>query len=260
MNGFFLGLCLLGAWLGKAGTGTVRLTVLYDNYPYNESLQAAWGFSCLVEVGERAILFDTGGSSDILLANMGTLGIDAARIENVVLSHIHGDHVGGLSGLLELNSSVKVYLPASFPKDFKERVRAHGAQVVEVRGPMKMLPGVWSTGEMGEALREQALVVQSPLGLVVITGCAHPGVVDMVERAKEITGESVHLVVGGFHMSGMSQTQIQKVIQALQRLGVERIAPCHCSGNLTRRLFHEAYGDDFYPAGAGWSIGLAADP
>lgn len=262
MRGFLsCNLFFLATLYGAASSAeSVRLTVLYDNYPYKEGLHTAWGFSCLVEAGDRVILFDTGGNAEILLANMATLGIDPTRIENVVLSHVHGDHVGGLFGLLELNNSVTVYLPASFPQNFKEQVRAPGAQVVEVRGPMEILPGVWSTGEMGEVLREQALAVRSPLGLVVITGCAHPGVVEMVERAKETTGEPVHLVVGGFHMSGMSQTQIQQVIQAFQKLGVERAAPCHCSGDLTRRLFHEVYGAGFHPAGAGWSIDLSPIP
>jgi 7,8-dihydropterin-6-yl-methyl-4-(beta-D-ribofuranosyl)aminobenzene 5'-phosphate synthase len=123
-----------------------------------------------------------------------------------------------------------------------------------------IIPGVWSTGEMETGIKEQALVVQSPKGLLVVTGCAHPGVINMVKRAKEIAGDKIHLVVGGFHMDGMSQKQIQEVIRALQELGVEEVAPCHCFGDLTRQLFHEAYGDSFYPAGVGWSIELSPSP
>jgi 7,8-dihydropterin-6-yl-methyl-4-(beta-D-ribofuranosyl)aminobenzene 5'-phosphate synthase len=236
---------------------SVCLTILYDNYLYNESLQTAWGFACLIEVGARTILFDTGGDAETLLSNMAALKINPQQIEIVVLSHVHGDHTGGLFSLLELNNALTVYLPTSFPKDFKERVKTYGASVVEVQGPTEIIPGVWSTGEMGTGIKEQALVVQSPKGLLVVTGCAHPGVVDMVKRAKEITGDKIHLVVGGFHMAGMSQKQIQEVIKSFQELGVEEVAPCHCSGDLTRQLFHEAYGDAFYPAGVGWSIELS---
>lgn len=154
----FLLIALCGA---VSAAEFVRLTVLYDNYLYNESLHTAWGFACLVEVGKRTILFDTGGDAETLLSNLAALGIAPHRIEIVVLFHIHGDHVGGLFGLLELNNAVTVYLPASFPSDFKERVRACGALVVEVQGPMELVPGVWSTGEMGTWIKEQALVVQT---------------------------------------------------------------------------------------------------
>lgn len=262
MRGFLIGnLFLLAPLYGAASAAeSVRLTILYDNYLSNESLHTAWGFSCLVEVGKKTILFDTGGSAEILLSNMATLGIDPARIEIVVLSHIHGDHVGGLSGVLELNNSVTVYLPASFPSYFKDQVGAHGALVVEVRGPTEIVPGVWSTGEMGTWIKEQGLVVQSSKGLVVITGCAHPGVVNMVKAAKQIADQEVHLVVGGFHMFGMSKAQVQSVINAFQKLGVHQVAPCHCSGDLTRDLFHAAYGAGFFPAGAGWSIDLRPNP
>ncbi|HHE48055.1 MAG TPA: MBL fold metallo-hydrolase, partial [Candidatus Acetothermia bacterium] len=111
---------LTGLSMAAWGDGQLPfiLTILYDNYPFCPGLRTAWGFSCLVELGEQTILFDTGGSADILLSNMRALGIDPGRIQKVVLSHIHGDHVGGLFGLLEENNAVTVYLPACFPKEF----------------------------------------------------------------------------------------------------------------------------------------------
>lgn len=114
---------------------------------YNESLHTAWGFACLVEVEERTILFDTVGNAEALLSNMAALKINPHQIEIVVLSHIHGNHTGGLFDLLELNNALTVYLPTSFPKDFKERVRTHGTSVVEVQGPTEIIPCVWSTGD-----------------------------------------------------------------------------------------------------------------
>ena len=108
----------------------------------------------MVEVGKRTILFDTGGDAETLLSNMAALKINPHQIEIVVLSHIHGDHTGGLFGLLELNNALTVYLPASFPKDFKERVKTYGASVVEVQGPTETTPSVWSTGEMGTGIKE----------------------------------------------------------------------------------------------------------
>ena len=253
---------LTGLSMAVWGDGQLPLilTILYDNYPCRPGLRTAWGFSCLVELGKQTILFDTGGSADILLSNMRALGIDPRRIQNVVLSHIHGDHVGGLFGFLEENNAVTVYLPASFPQEFKTRVQRSGAQVVEVQGPMKIGEGVYSTGELGTWIKEQALAVESPEGLVVITGCAHPGIVQVVQRTKEISNEKVHLVVGGFHMAGMSEDRVRAVVQALRELGVAQVAPCHCSGDLARQLFQKAWGDGFYPAGVGWSIELGPAP
>jgi 7,8-dihydropterin-6-yl-methyl-4-(beta-D-ribofuranosyl)aminobenzene 5'-phosphate synthase len=94
----------------------LSITVSYDNNPYKERLTAAWGFSCVIRGTEKTILFDTGGDGSILLANMEELGINPKEIDLVVLSHIHGDHVGGLSSFLEKNPEVVVYLPKSFPK------------------------------------------------------------------------------------------------------------------------------------------------
>jgi 7,8-dihydropterin-6-yl-methyl-4-(beta-D-ribofuranosyl)aminobenzene 5'-phosphate synthase len=101
---------------------------------------------------------------------------------------------------------------------------------------------------------EQALVVGTAEGLVVVTGCAHPGVVEMVRRAQQVGKGEVALVVGGFHLFGADRGRIAEVIGGLRALGVRRVAPCHCTGDLARRMFAEAFGDDFLPAGAGWSI------
>ena len=236
---------------------TIRIRVLYDNNPGDdERLRTAWGFSCLVEGLDKTILFDTGGDSATLLHNMRVLGVDPQDIEVVVVSHVHGDHVGGLSGLLAENDAVTVYLPQSFPADTKAAVEKAGAELVEVDGPVEICDYVRSTGELGDWIKEQALVVEAGEGLVVITGCAHPGIVGIVRRAKELIGKDVHLVLGGFHLGGMGAAEVEYIVEAFHRSGVQRVAPCHCSGDLARRLFEESYGDDFVLAGVGTTMEL----
>jgi 7,8-dihydropterin-6-yl-methyl-4-(beta-D-ribofuranosyl)aminobenzene 5'-phosphate synthase len=232
----------------------VELKIVYDNNAYDPRLETAWGFACYIETGEVKILFDTGGESEILLANMGRLGIAVHEIQTIVLSHIHGDHVGGLFGFLRENSHVNVYVPASFPDDYKSRVRAYGSNLIEAQGALKICEGVMTTGELGSGIREQSLIVNSDRGLIVITGCAHPGIANIVESAVQLTGRNVYLVVGGFHLGGATQEEILSVVERLQSLGVTNVAPCHCSGDLARRIFKSSFRDGYVDAGAGTII------
>ena len=233
------------------------ITVVYDNNPYDPRLQTAWGFSCLVETGKATILFDTGGDGTTLLGNMATLGIAPQNIEVVVLSHIHGDHTGGLGALLSTGARPSVYVPRSFPARFKTDVRSLTA-LEEATGQAEILASVYTTGEVGSGIVEQALAVETPQGLVVITGCAHPGVVEMVRRAKQIGEAKVHLVLGGFHLGGASRRRIERIITDLRALGVQRVAPCHCTGDQAIKAFADAFGADFIQNGVGRVITLDA--
>jgi 7,8-dihydropterin-6-yl-methyl-4-(beta-D-ribofuranosyl)aminobenzene 5'-phosphate synthase len=230
---------------------TLTLTIGYDNNAYDPRLRTAWGFSCLIEYQGQAILFDTGGDSPTLLANMATLGIDHSEIERVVLSHIHGDHTGGLSGLLPIaGDGLTVFVPYSFPTRFKDAVRTR-AQLVEVREPREIGEEVYTTGELGMGIIEQSLMVRTDEGLVVVTGCAHPGIVEIVRKAKTLSGDGVYLVLGGFHLGGKSRREMERILSEFRRLGVRKVAPCHCTGEQAIRTFRQEYGEDFIQAGAG---------
>ena len=234
-----------------------ELIIVYDNNPYDNRLRTAWGFSCLIRLAQKSILFDTGSDSSTLLHNIIQLQIDPREADAVVLSHIHSDHVGGLSGFLQQNSAITVYLPQSFPKGSKDEVESFGAKVEEVYGARGLLPGVYTTGELGDGIKEQSLLVTTSKGLVVVTGCAHPGVIEIIQRTKEVVpDDKVYLVIGGFHLSGASSAQIESIISSFIQLGVERIAPCHCSGDETRQRFEESYGVNYVESGVGKRISL----
>jgi len=242
---------------GVPESNLTELVIVYDNNPFDNRLRTAWGFSCLIRLPAKTILFDTGGDSPTLLHNMRQLQIDPGEVDIVVLSHIHGDHVGGLSGFLEENSAVTVYLPQSFPQSFKDEVKSLGAKVEEVYEARELFSGVYTTGELGNGIKEQSLIVTTGKGQVIITGCAHPGVANIIRVAKDVVPDDrVYLVIGGFHLAGASSAQIESVIQEFSQLSVENVAPCHCSGDETRRLFKESYGEAYVESGVGKRVPL----
>ena len=159
---FFLASCIGGSPSSKQALKDqvkLTLTIVYDNNGYDQRLETKWGFSCMIEGLEETVLFDTGGDSATLLGNMKKLKSDPAKVNVVVLSHIHGDHVGGLSGFLEEHSDVIVYVPQSFPQSFMDGVKSLGARVHEVSVPEELFAGVYTTGELGNGIGEQSLVI-----------------------------------------------------------------------------------------------------
>jgi len=232
----------------------VIITIVYDNNGCSGRLTAAWGFSCVVKRQQETILFDTGGDGRVLLSNMAELGISPDGIDVIVLSHIHGDHTGGIDEFLKRNSRVIVYTPLSFPEEMKQHIKAYGVNLVGVHEPSELFAGIFTTGELGSGIREQSLLVQTSKGLVLITGCAHPGVVNIVKRAKEITRDEVYMVVGGFHLGGAFMSQISYAAEILLQLGVEKVALCHCSGDEARKLFKDYFRENYLDCGAGQEI------
>lgn len=226
------------------------ITIVYDNYLSKKGLETDWGFSALIEYGEQKILFDTGASGSILLSNMRKLGINPKGINKVVLSHAHGDHIGGLQALLNSGARPTVYLLPSFSASYKAELRKT-VKVVEVKAGQKLSERVYTTGALPGPPPEQALVLDTTRDLVVITGCAHPGIVTMVEWAKRHFHESPYLVLGGFHLFNKSEAYIGGVINEFHRLGVTYAAPCHCSGMKTRSMFAKDYGKKYLEVGVG---------
>jgi 7,8-dihydropterin-6-yl-methyl-4-(beta-D-ribofuranosyl)aminobenzene 5'-phosphate synthase len=229
----------------------LRFHIVFNNIFYKPGLETGWGFACLIEGLDKTVLFDTGGNGAVLLSNMQRLGLDAGAVEAVVLSHIHHDHTGGLGALLARNSDITVYLPESFPPAFRQEILQQGTAVETVSGPRQLLDRMHSTGEMGSAIKEQALIVDTTAGLVIITGCAHPNVADMAERAQRYLGKPIYLLFGGFHLDGSSHARIETIIARLNALGVSKVAPSHCTGEKATALFREAWGNDFIEGGLG---------
>jgi len=253
-------MCEQNAPVSALGVDDLAIKIVCDNNPYASELNTAWGFSALLTGAEKTILFDTGGNGSLLLDNMEKLAIDPDKIDVIVLSHIHGDHTGGLGSLLEKNRQVDVYLPKSLPKKFKQNIRKGGAGLIEVEEPLKICEGVYSTGQLGKLIKEQSIIVRTKAGLIIMTGCAHPGILKMVKAARESAAGSVLLVLGGFHLEWATAGRIEKIISTFKQWHVQYVGPCHCCGHKARNLFEKCYGKNYINTGAGKVIGVAKLP
>ncbi len=241
----------------RPGVSDLTIKVVYDNNTYTDGMKTDWGFSCLITGTEKTILFDTGGDGLLLLDNMKKLAIDPNSIDVVVLSHIHSDHTGGLDGILEKNPRTDVYLPKSFPEKFKENIQKYGAETVEVEQPLNICENVYSAGQLGKLIKEQSLIIRTSSGLIVITGCAHPGIVKIVKTVKDLMKEDILLVMGGFHLEWATKGRIEKIISSLRECKVQYVAPCHCTGDKARTLFEEHFDENYINVGTGRTITMA---
>lgn len=229
----------------------MKITIVFDNYLHNPELKTEWGFSCLIEGFEKNILFDTGSDGEILLENMQKLKLDPKKTDVIIISHDHWDHTGGLKSYLNVNSNVYVYLLPSFSDNLKNFVEKTGANMFENNERNMLFSHVHTTGTLGSAIKEQSLILETKKGLVVITGCAHPGIVNIIENVKEYLKQSIYMVLGGFHLGGHPDSVLKQIIEQFQKLEVEHPGPSHCSGERCRELFANAYKENFMDIGVG---------
>lgn len=245
--------CLTGAFgfALEESADAVKVTILYDNYIHTEGTKADWGYACLIEGTEKTILFDTGTKPDILWHNIDALDVDISKVEQVVLSHIHGDHTGGLWSVLEKNPDVSVFVPVSFPDEFVNKVEDAGAYAVRVSEPVEIGQSVHLTGELNGRANEISVILDTSKGLMVITGCAHPGISRIVQRSKEILEKDVYFVLGGFHLLEKTEGEVNEIIQQFGEAGVIKCGATHCTGDNAIEVFKQAYGDDYVSMGVG---------
>ena len=272
-----------------------QITVLYDAFGDTSAMQKDWGYAAFVEYGGKRILFDTGNNPDILAENAKAKGIDLSKLDFVVMSHRHGDHMGGLTYVLRVNPKVTIYAPkegfgvygADLPSTFyrkdpslppKQRyyngsppeVMRFGSawpaanfQLVDKNtniAPDIHLITLVSDKPGTLELRELSLVISTPDGLVIVVGCSHPGIDKIVESATAINPR-IHLITGGFHLVVAPDPDIEKIVTALHdRFKVEYVAPGHCTGEPAFTALKKAFGDHYVYAGLGTTLTLNSIP
>lgn len=224
----------------------MKIGIVFDNYKANEKLESFWGFSCIIE---NNFLFDTGSNGRALVRNIAKMGYKIEELEYLFISHPHWDHIGGIDSIVDVNRNLTLFLPDSLSKLYARDLKTLSKEVKIINEYPHKIADFYSTGIM-HPVGEQSLIIQDELN-ILITGCAHPGVSNIVQRAKEITGENIDYVIGGFHLFRSSEEEILATIRELKMLGVEFVTPTHCSGDLAIEMFKDAYRDNFIAGGVG---------
>jgi 7,8-dihydropterin-6-yl-methyl-4-(beta-D-ribofuranosyl)aminobenzene 5'-phosphate synthase len=238
----------------------MKMTTLVDNDVWMRGLASSWGLSLYVEIdsGEERhrLLMDTSGSFDVLSKNVRKLEVNLSDVEAIFVSHWHLDHCGALSHVLPLlRPQTPVYVPSMNPSGIRTIRDAEGTPVV-CSDSVSLMDGVMSTGEMIGGISEHSLVINiRDKGLVVLAGCSHPGIVNIVKRAQQVSGVSkVYAVMGGFHIS--SKREGEYVAESLQKIGARLVSPCHCTGANAKNAIADIIKDKCQKNGSGkvWTI------
>ncbi len=229
----------------------VTVRVLYDNYTRSEDLHADWGYSILIEGLEKEILFDAGAKPDVFEYNFTKMDLNAAEIDVFVISHEHNDHIGGIPAFAQMKKDIPVIIPHSFSISFKKSISDSGFEPLLADEPAKICKHLYTSGEFGGAIPEQALVLVTKQGLVVMTGCSHPGIVDMLKQIKEDFHKNIFMVFGGFHLLQKSESEMNDIISGLKTLGIEKCGATHCTGDAQISQIKEAFGSGYFELGIG---------
>jgi 7,8-dihydropterin-6-yl-methyl-4-(beta-D-ribofuranosyl)aminobenzene 5'-phosphate synthase len=279
----------------SAAPSKAQITVLYDAFGKASAMQKDWGYAALIEYGGKRILFDTGNNPDILAQNAKAKGIDLSKLDFVVMSHRHGDHMGGMSYLLSVNPKVKIYAPkegfgvygADLPSAFYRKDASlppeeryyegkppevmrfgsawPGASFELIDKNTEIAPGIHLIALVSDKpgtleLRELSLAINTPDGVVIVVGCSHPGIDKIVEAAAKINPR-IHFVAGGFHLVVSKDDEIEKIVTVLRdTYKVAYVAPGHCTGEATFAALKKAFDGRYLYAGLGTTLALGTTP
>lgn len=282
---------LLLAHMAVAGTPN-RVTILYDSFGKSPTLTMDWGFAALVDYGGKRILFDTGNNAQIFEHNVKAAGVDLQKLDFVVMSHRHGDHMGGLAYLLKVNPTVKIYAPKersgvygddqpsstwyrkdpSLPAEQRyysgappeiihmgEAWPSANFQLIDKN--IEIVPGMYLIALVSDQpgtleLRELSLAIRTPDGLVLVVGCSHPGVEHIVQEASAIDPH-INLLLGGLHQIQAPDPEVERIARVLHdQYKLDRIAPGHCTGEPEFAALKKTFGDHYLYAGVGSVVDL----
>ncbi len=226
----------------------MRFSIVFDNYKANEKLESFWGFSCMIN---DDFLFDTGSNGRALVRNMVKMGFDIERLKYLFISHPHWDHIGGIDSVVDINRNLTLFLPDSLSQLYIRDLKTLSKEVKIINEyPRKLFENFYTTGVM-HPVGEQSLIIEEEDFGIVVVGCSHPGITNIVKRSKEIINKPILYAIGGFHLFRSKEEEIIEIVKEMKNLGVEYVTPTHCSGDLAIEMFKEEYGENYIPGGVG---------
>lgn len=235
----------------------MQVKILFDSVALNDRFLTGWGVSYLID---GKVLFDAGGKTYSLFRNITEMDVNIDSINTVVISHNHWDHVGGLPTILKRKKGVDVYACPNFNLKFKDKVKNLHGTIIETDKITEIEKNIFVTGEIfgvynGECMSEQALIIKTENGISIMTGCAHPGILGILEKVKEgFPQEKLYFVFGGFHLKDSSRREIKGIVERFRNMGVEKVGPSHCSGKEATEVFRKRYGKDLIPIMVGQTL------
>ncbi|NLB53749.1 MAG: MBL fold metallo-hydrolase [Syntrophomonadaceae bacterium] len=269
----------------------LQIQILVENTTPVPGLIGEYGFSTLVSADDKKILFDT-GSADAVLKNSKALGINLSALDALVISHGHFDHTGAVLKVAEMNPGLNVYgHPAMFEPHYVERapgslypvgagfseseLRLKGANFKAIGSFTEIMPNIFFCGEIprsndfedaGAGFRtevdgqfredhiadDSALAIRLADGLVIISGCAHAGMINTLSYCMEQTNcHKILAFIGGTHLAMASETRIKKTIEALKAMDIKTIAVAHCTGFNPAAMMRQSLGSKLVKAETG---------
>ena len=277
--------------MASADPSKAQITILYDAFGKDSAMQKDWGYAALVEYGRKRILFDTGNNPEVLAQNAKAKSIDLSSLDFVVMSHRHGDHMGGLAYLLKVNPAAKIYAPkegfgvygSDLPSTFYRKEASlppeqryydgvppevmrfgstwPGANFQLVDKETEIAPDIRLIALVSDKpgtleMRELSLAINTSEGMAIVVGCSHPGI-DRIVAAAAAINPRIHVIAGGFHLVTTNDADIGKIVAALHDVSkVEYVAPGHCTGEPAFAALKKAFGDHYLYAGLGTTIEL----
>jgi len=249
------------------------------------------GFACHLQTPAGNFLFDTGGGLTIM-NNAQLLGIDFTKLQGIMFSHGHFDHTGGLKQVLEKTGEIPIYAhPDLFSEHFSQNsgkltkigvpwpraeLEQMGAEFIFSAEPYEVAPGLTLSGDVprlsavetgdpnllsidksGQQVPDPlhddlSLFISTDKGLVILLGCAHAGLINIIDHAIKVTGQNkIYMVIGGTHLKFCSDEQMEETLNKLEELNVEKIGTSHCTGLRGARILADRFGDKFFFASVG---------
>lgn len=273
-------------------TDTIRITTLVENTAVGRKTLAEHGLSFWIQAGDQRILFDTGQTPDVLFHNAARFKIDLTTINAIVLSHGHYDHTGGLLHVLKHANHPNLFLhPAALVKRYSRHAGgvmvdagmvdpmtgdelAEYAQVIWTQAPTQVVGSIWATGQVPRITDfedtggdfyldedadkvdpidfDQSIYFDTPQGLVVLLGCAHAGVINILHHIRKQTSHRpIYALIGGMHLLHASEDRMSQTIESIRGLDIQLLAPTHCTGPFAAAKLWSEFPDRWQPCRVG---------